>query len=161
VASSTATAVSTSGTSSTSTTTGSSSTTGSTSDTAGKINYSTISNNSDTDIVIISNPPSTVTATGSFNVTIAYAASASRDIVVDLMDTDESWYGKGTATVAAGKGPIVITVTVQNSPSQSNNYQLHAWIVDAGQADVTNAWNSAYDNDYQSVSVGSSLVTFC
>ena len=103
----------------------------------------------------------TVTASGSFNVTISYLASASRDIVVDLMDINENWYGKGTATVASGKGPIIITVNVQNSPSQSSNYQLHAWIVGAGQADVTNAWNSAYDNDYKSLSVGSSLVTSC
>jgi hypothetical protein len=103
--------------------------------------------------VIMATAPKTVTATSNFNVTIGYRAQGSRDIVVDLINGN-SWYGKGMATVAAGKGAVVVTVMTQNNPPTGSTYQLHAWSVNQGQGNVANAYNSAYDNDLKTVTVG-------
>ena len=107
--------------------------------------------------VVLSTMPKVITASSNFNVTIGYLAAASRDIVVDLMDTNSNWYGKGVVTVPGGKGVTILTVKVQNNPRIGGNYLLHAWSVDQGTSNNVNAWNKAYDNDNRSITVGNSL----
>jgi hypothetical protein len=128
---------------STSSTTGTGSTTGSTPATG-------------CETLIIVSAPTTISQTSSFNVTLAYVAQANRDIIVDLMGGN-NWYGKGVVTVPAGKGSATLTVVPQGNPQMGNNYSLHAWDVAQGQASVNGAWNSAYDNDYKTLTVGNSV----
>jgi hypothetical protein len=109
------------------------------------------------ELVILSTIPKSIKASSMFNVTVGYWAGGPRDIVVDLMDKNSNWYGKGTITVPAGKGSAMLSVKVQNSPSQSSNYYLHAWSVNQGTANNENAWSTAYDNDNQNIVVGNSL----
>lgn len=106
------------------------------------------------ELLVAVRSPATVPRSGSFNVTVGYYAHGSRDIVVDLLDSNNyTWYGKGFATVNAGKGGAVVTVNIQNSPAVGNDYILHLWSVGTG---MDNG-EYVYDNQIVPVRVASSL----
>jgi hypothetical protein len=106
------------------------------------------------DIVIISRAPSVIAANSYFNVTVAYIASVPRDIVVDVLDTNYQWYGKGIVNVPAGKGTIVVTVMGQNNAAMGTNYSFKAWNVQRGVAGTDGDWTKAIDQDFKAVTVG-------
>jgi hypothetical protein len=129
---------------------------GSTSGTSGS---TTSQNTGNTDIVILSRAPNAIVGNSVFQVTVSYVAPESRDIVVDILDSQTyAWYGKGIVNVPAGKGSVVVTINGVNSPVTGNNYQLKAWNVPKGVAGTTDDWKKAIDLDYKTISVGSSLV---
>jgi len=106
------------------------------------------------DIVIISRAPTSITANSQFNVTVAYIASLPRDIVVDILDSNNRWFGKGITNVPAGKGTITVTINGQNSAPMGNNYLFKAWNVVRGVAGTDGDWTHAIDQDFRGVTVG-------
>jgi len=111
------------------------------------------------DTVIMTRLPSTIPRNGIFNVTFGYVAKGNRDIIIDILDSNNfSWYGKGAVSVPEGKGSASFSIRVQNNPAPGSNYFFHAWMVNQGQAEVPNAWTNAYDEHSVNVVVGNSLV---
>ncbi len=94
------------------------------------------------------NPPQWISfATNKqITVTVEYSATASVDIVVDILKGQTFvWYGKGISkNVPAGTGSIDIIVQVQSgndgSTPSEGNYILKPWIVTAGFGDVDKGW---------------------
>jgi beta-glucanase (GH16 family) len=111
------------------------------------------------DVVMIARAPTTITANSQFTVTVSYIASVSRDIVVDVLNSQTfAWFGKGIVNVPAGKGTVTVTVNGQNSAPMGTNYQFKAWNVAAGVAGTDNDWTKAIDQDFAVLTVGSSIV---
>jgi hypothetical protein len=109
--------------------------------------------------VIITRSPSTVAETSLFTIIVGYEAQAPRDIIVDLLDTNNyfSW-GRGVVSVPAGKGRTALTIRVQNGPARGNQYIFNAWSIGAGMANVPNVWNQAFDTHSVGFTVGDQLV---
>src|SRR3546814_614996 len=68
---------------------------------------------------------------GNFVVRLGYTAAARRVIVVDLLNTNNAWFGKGQVTVNAGSGNVDVSVKIFNKANAGSNYVLKAWVVDA------------------------------
>lgn len=106
------------------------------------------------DTVIIARAPATIAANSAFQVTVAYTASVARDIVVDVLNTNFQWFGKGIVNVPAGKGVVIVTVTGQNNAPMGTNYNFKAWNVERGVAGTDGDWTKAIDQDFRVVTVG-------
>ena len=105
------------------------------------------------DLVMIARAPATIAPNSYFNVTVAFVASVPRDIVVDVLDTQYRWYGKGIVNVPAGKGTVVVTVQGQNNAAMGTGYNFKAWNVARGVAGTDGDWTKAIDQDFRDVSV--------
>ena len=130
-----------------STTTGSASTTGSGTGTNTPVNMGS-------DIVVVGHAPSVIAANSRFDVTVAYVASMPRDIVVDVLDLNNNWFGKGIVNVPAGKGTVVVSVNGQNNAPMGTAYTFKAWNVQRGVAGTDGDWTKAIDQDFRPVTVG-------
>jgi len=111
------------------------------------------------DTITISKYPFVIANSGSFSIVVAYSSTANRIIVVDVMSSSGTWYGKGTLTVGPGTGTVSVPAQLSSTPPAGPNYVLHAWMVDAqifnSQADP---WNYALSTADARVSVGTSTI---
>lgn len=114
------------------------------------------------DNVVISKAPFSIPSAGTFDVVVAYSASGSRQITVDVLDTKTSptWYGKGTVTVQAGKGTTSVRVTSQGNPPSGPNYVLRAWMIDTQYASRADPWTFELSRNDFKVSVGSTAAVY-
>lgn len=106
------------------------------------------------DVVIIARAPATIAANSRFDVTVAYVASVPRDIVVDVLDNQYRWYGKGIVNVPAGKGTVIVSVNGQNNAPMGTGYTFKAWNVERGVAGTDGDWTKAIDQDFRTLTVG-------
>lgn len=111
------------------------------------------------EVVVLTRTPATTRRRGTFNVSVGYVAQGRRDIVVELLDSNNyNGFGWGQVTVPAGKGGAVISIDMRQVPvPEGNNYFLRAWSVDAGMGNIPGAYNSKYDQDTKPVIVTTAL----
>jgi len=110
--------------------------------------------NMGSDIVVIGRAPTVIAANSRFDVTVAYVASMPRDIVVDVLDLNNNWFGKGIVNVPAGKGTVIVSVSGQNNAPMGTAYTFKAWNVQRGVAGTDGDWTKAIDQDFRAVTVG-------
>jgi len=107
-----------------------------------------------TDIIILADIPSVIPYDGSFTIDVSYVVSDSRQIVVQIVDTQGNEYAKGLASVT-GRGTVTIKVTIFNPPTIGTQVILRASIVPQGYANDPS--NYAIDTAQSDVVVGDSL----
>ncbi len=64
--------------------------------------------------------PSNIGSETSYTVNVPFTANQSRDVVVELWNTN--WLAQGKATVSAGSGTAQVTINIANAPAAGTNY---------------------------------------
>lgn len=114
------------------------------------------------DVVFISKAPFIVSAAGAFDVVVAYSATGTRVINVDLLDTSTNMttvYAHGSAAVDSGKGTVSVSVALTgDKPALGTHYRLRTWIVDETYANQNDAFLYELARDQADVSVAEDSV---
>ena len=113
------------------------------------------------DTVTIASAPATLTAAGTYQVTVQYFARQNRDIVLSLLDppNDNAWYGMQIKSVPTGQGNATFTVTVPGSefnfPPNGTTYVWDAIVVPSGLD-----WHSKVSGDTLPLTVAATATAY-
>uniref|UniRef100_UPI0035A3D724 Beta-agarase n=1 Tax=Flammeovirga sp. OC4 TaxID=1382345 RepID=UPI0035A3D724 len=81
--------------------------------------------------ITINSPSTNVESDTKVNVTLAYTANATRDIVAEFWSST-GWLGQAVKTVSAGNRTETLTINLNNAPATGSGYVVKASIRPVG-----------------------------
>lgn len=93
------------------------------------------------DLFAFSNPPSELPSKTTYNISVDYSASQSRDLVVEFWSST-GWLAQGTTTINAGSGTATVVISLGSAPATGTGYILKGSIRPVG-----TDWTQNIDTD--------------